>query len=832
MSCRRTAAARVYVALTGLVLLALAGCGSDNSPSSADRPAVDPITGEELELLPQVSAGVRQFADPNVLVVLRGSATPAAGATITEVMWTQLSGPEVTIPDPQQLQPAVVVPDLLEETELTFLLGVEDSEGRTNSAVAFLYVRPLDVFARAIGGTVGEQEETAVFSVKLNAPQTADTVVNYVTRAGTAEEGSDYVATQGSLLFAAGETEKMVSVRLIDSDPEEGSEYFSLDITVVSEANPASNSAVMLIINNPDVIVDDEIAFINPGPLTVAVGEGIDNPIDPDSIDSPGTLVYTSSNPTVATVDQQGQATAVALGSATITAAKAGGMASYDLTVVPEAESLTLSVSESVDVEIGLAVFSGTATIDWGDGTTAVVNNRMLEDIANTGGLSIHRYGQAFTGEVRVVFSHGLNALKGWYNAGAGWQYDVDVFIDSERLEVLNLLGTNSAVNGDLATFSDSRALRELRVNVADGNLSGELSGLPGSMTLFEISAGQGAITGPLAGLPSGIVRLIVDGSNTISGDVGDIPASMEDFRVENGANTISGAVAQIPPSMSSFTLGGENTLAGNIQDLPVGVVSFRVAGENAIGGDLGLLQNEPGITFNIDGQNVITGDVANIPISVIGMFLGGNNTLFGDIQNLRAAFNGFAVNGQNTISGDLGLFDAEGPDLSIAVRGINTIEGIVARIPPRIIGLTLDGNNTVSGGIEGLHADMVIFDIDGNNRITGDLGLLQNSALTNLSIRGDNGINQLTDPPLWDPVNLNRLILDEGDFDAFGFSSTQVDDLLIFLNDRLGPAPFSNSPIIVRRFNDSPRTFASDDAVAGLEAKGYFVETNFEIEP
>ncbi len=81
------------------------------------------------------------------------------------------------------------------------------------------------------------QGATLDFAVTLSRARTAATTVDYATSDGTATAGSDYEAASGTLTFAAGETEKTVSVGVLDDALDEGSETLSLTL---SNPNPST----------------------------------------------------------------------------------------------------------------------------------------------------------------------------------------------------------------------------------------------------------------------------------------------------------------------------------------------------------------------------------------------------------------------------------------------------------------------------------------------------------------------------------------------------------------------------------------------------------------
>lgn len=75
-----------------------------------------------------------------------------------------------------------------------------------------------------------------VFTVSLSVPAAGPVTVDFATRNGTAEAGSDYVATAGTLTFAPGEVTKEITV-LVNGDTDgEDVEVFFVDLTNASGA--------------------------------------------------------------------------------------------------------------------------------------------------------------------------------------------------------------------------------------------------------------------------------------------------------------------------------------------------------------------------------------------------------------------------------------------------------------------------------------------------------------------------------------------------------------------------------------------------------------------
>jgi hypothetical protein len=97
---------------------------------------------------------------------------------------------------------------------------------------------------------VDEATKEATFVVTLDRPSTGVVSMNYATQNGGALAGSDYVATSGSLNFAAGETAKTVKVTLLNDTASESSEAFNLVLSALSGATSLDPVGTAIIAEN------------------------------------------------------------------------------------------------------------------------------------------------------------------------------------------------------------------------------------------------------------------------------------------------------------------------------------------------------------------------------------------------------------------------------------------------------------------------------------------------------------------------------------------------------------------------------------------------------
>ena len=99
-----------------------------------------------------------------------------------------------------------------------------------------------------------EVEEAAgavlAFAVTLSRPSSGTVTVAYATSDGTATAGADYTAASDTLTFAVGETQKTVSVAVLDDSHDEGSETLTLVLSNPSGAYLADGEATGTITNS------------------------------------------------------------------------------------------------------------------------------------------------------------------------------------------------------------------------------------------------------------------------------------------------------------------------------------------------------------------------------------------------------------------------------------------------------------------------------------------------------------------------------------------------------------------------------------------------------
>ena len=94
---------------------------------------------------------------------------------------------------------------------------------------------------------------TAEFAVTLAPAARAEVTVDYTTEDGTATAGNDYTAASGTLTFAPGETEKTVSVTVLDDVVNDEGETFKLVLSSPSGARLGDAEGIAVIHNSDPI---------------------------------------------------------------------------------------------------------------------------------------------------------------------------------------------------------------------------------------------------------------------------------------------------------------------------------------------------------------------------------------------------------------------------------------------------------------------------------------------------------------------------------------------------------------------------------------------------
>ena len=139
------------------------------------------------------------------------------------------------------------------------VVTVKDNDGNT----------PLIEFTRDTIDT----GEGAVAVVRVRKLGGGAATVDYATADGTATAPADYTAASGTLSFASGETEKTVTVAIVDDGAADGDENFTVTLSNPSGASLGPNRVATVRIKQPDFEFTSANYYVqeNQGPAVISV---------------------------------------------------------------------------------------------------------------------------------------------------------------------------------------------------------------------------------------------------------------------------------------------------------------------------------------------------------------------------------------------------------------------------------------------------------------------------------------------------------------------------------------------------------------------------------
>ena len=322
--------------------------------------------------------------------------------------------------------PVTIVDDALAEDDETFTLNLSNATGgiaiadptgtgtiQNDDPDPTVSVGDASVLEGDTGST------TLTFPVTLSGPSGHEIDVDYATSDGTATAGSDYTATNGTLVFAAGETTKQIHVTVAGDFLDEGDETLTVTLSAPFNADLGASIGTGTITNDdagPKLVVTDAVATEGNSGTTALTFTVTTTPISPSDI----TVDYATSDGTATA----GSDYTAATGTLTIPAGQVSGAITVNVngdTTWESNETLGLTLSNPAGAKIVVGTATGTILNDdkilttlstkLAKGPTAIKAKGLIE--AATGGMDIkvsllHKVGRKY-----VVVSTKIVGAKG-----------------------------------------------------------------------------------------------------------------------------------------------------------------------------------------------------------------------------------------------------------------------------------------------------------------------------------------------------------------------------------------------------------------------------------
>jgi hypothetical protein len=444
--------------------------------------------------------------------------------------------------------------------------GDDENDNVANTGLNFLRVDVMNSLSLVAGISINDVTVTegnsgsrnAVFTVTLSPAADSPVTVQYSTADGTATAGSDYVAKNGTLTFAHGETSKTISVPVNSDTTLEGDETFTVKLSNATGAPITRDVGTGTILNDdveaPSLVVtttedvvfntDNEtslreaIYYANrkSGADTITFKSGLSGTITLNSAELP---VITDS----VTIAGPGAGVLVVSGNSRSRIFEIGSGVSANVS------GLTIKNGSAINSEGGAILNHGTLTLsnctlnsnnaDWSGGAISNAGTLTLQSCTLSGSYSdvsgggIYSYGTALTLRDSKVSDNRADDGGGIYN-----------YSGTLTLKGCTLSGNRADYSGG-GVYNSSAGTLTLENCSLSGNTAGTGGGIDnaGTLTLESCTLSGnradskgGGIGNYDSGTHTGVHNSIIAGNS--GGDVDYVSGSSNSF-VSQGHNLI-----------------------------------------------------------------------------------------------------------------------------------------------------------------------------------------------------------------------------------------------------------------------------------------------------
>lgn len=220
-----------------------------------------------------VRSGTNGTSSVDLVTTTNGTAVPGVDFVSTNVTLTFNPGESV-----KQVQIPILQPGSPISGDVTVFFTLTNPVGTylyspSNSLLTIRGTNQPGVIGMATNAiTVTEGSGSALLSVIRTNGSAGSALVRYTTRQGTAVPGLNYVTTSGSLTFGDGETNRTITVPLVDNSVVQGPVTFSVSLTNITGATLSTATQTVVTVTDNDAavlfalstnVVDENSGFAN-----------------------------------------------------------------------------------------------------------------------------------------------------------------------------------------------------------------------------------------------------------------------------------------------------------------------------------------------------------------------------------------------------------------------------------------------------------------------------------------------------------------------------------------------------------------------------------------
>ena len=607
-------------ATSGVSITTATGTGTitDDDPKfSINSPSVAEGNSGSVNLVFTVTLNASSTSPLMVSYADAGTGTATSGTDYTALTSGTLT---FAVGTTSQTITVSVTGDTTAETNETVVVTLSNASTGTGISIASGTgtITNDDLGLRIDSPSVAEGDSGSVnlvFTVTLDPVSSGQVTVNYARTGGTATSGTDYTAlTSGTLMFAAGDTSKTITVSVTGDTTDESDE------TVVVTLSNASTGVSIITASGTGTITDDDPKFSINSPSVV---EG-----DSSSVNLVFTVTLSASSTSQYTVNYADAGTGTATSGTDYTAVAGGtltfmaGTTSQTITVsvtgdtVGEANETVVIALSNASTGASIATATGTGTITDNDASISIDSPSVTEGDSNSVNLTFTvTLAPAATVQVTVNY-----ADAGTGSATSGTDYTAltsgtltFAAGETSKTIVVSVTGDRSDERNETVVIALSNASSGASIATANGTGTITDNDIPGfsidSPSVAEGDSGSASLTFTVSLSPASYQQVTVNYADAGTGTA----TSGTDYTAIAGG-TLTFAAGETSKTIVVSVVG--DRLDERNETVVITLSNASSGASIATANGTGTIANNDAPGFSIDSPSVTEGDSSSVNLT------------------------------------------------------------------------------------------------------------------------------------------------------------------------------------------------------------------------
>lgn len=507
-------------------------------------------------------------------------------------------------------------------------LNVPMTLNTTNVSASIQDEDPLVIMSTP--AAVSESAGTQTIQIQLSAVQTYSVSVQYATSNNSAQSGTDYIATSGTLVFAPGETSKFVTITLLNDFLYESNETYIFTLSNAQNVNALAPMSINTSLITPAINNDDPYLTINTTNVVESAGVQFFNIVLSTAVSYNVSVHYATQNAGgLAGVDYVAT-------SGNVTFAPGETIKTVSVNIINDylyegtvTYNMLISNAQNTDLTLPMIVLSPFVTAN-------ILNDDPYISVAPTAAVSEHAGVQNFTVSLSSAQSYSVSVhyytINGSANAGTDYMAlnGTLIFLPGETAKIIPV-----SILNDYLYESDE--IYYFNLNNAQ-NIDATA---PMSVPLYNVSAGTILNDDPIINILQPATVSEINGTQQFTVTLTPPQAYSVAVNYYTSDNTASDGIDYIPSACTLTFLPGETSKSVSINIIDDGLIetnefyTLNLSNPEIVGMGIPVLMQ----TTYAHG-NIVDNDTVNCTANILSMPVISGNTNYCTNETLQLSIN------------------------------------------------------------------------------------------------------------------------------------------------------------------------------------------------